>query len=197
MGGDEDIRGRHVTLRAAGPEDRRMILGWLYRSDVTPSMLGPPLYPERPVPSPGEGGGDYEPHFFDGSAPELGRCYLILVGGEPVGQVGYNDIHEHGGRRRTELDLWMRSESCCGRGHGPDALEALCGHLHDRLGVAEFMVQPSARNPRAIRAYEKVGFRRLGLPIEVARALWGPNDNDDSVYMVLSLPTEDDGANRS
>ena len=196
MSGDEDIHGRHVSLRPACPEDGRMILDWLLRSDVTPSMLGPPLYPERAVPPPGTDREGYEPHYFDGSAPELGRCYLILAGGEPVGQVSYNDIHEHGGRRRTELDIWLRSESCCGRGHGTDALDDLCRHLHERLGVSEFLVQPSARNPRAIRAYEKAGFRRLDVPIEQARALWGPSDYDDSVYMVRSLPTEGDGADR-
>jgi RimJ/RimL family protein N-acetyltransferase len=196
MNGDGDIRSRYVTLRPASPEDERTILDWLYRSDVTPSMLGPPLYPERPVPPPGEDGGGYEPHFFDGSAPELGRCYLILADDEPVGQVSYNDIHEHGGRRRTELDIWLRNEWCCGRGYGFDALDAICHHLHDRLGVAEFLVQPSARNPRAIRAYEKAGFRRLGLPIEEARALWGPSDYADSVYMVRSMPPEGDGADR-
>jgi RimJ/RimL family protein N-acetyltransferase len=62
--------------------------------------------------------------------------------------------------------------------------------------VAEFLVQPSARNPRAIRAYEKAGFRRLGLPIEEARALWGPSDYADSVYMVRSMPPEGGGADR-
>ncbi len=194
MSGDEVIRGRCVMLRPAGPEDGRTILDWLYRSDVTPSMLGPPLYPERTVPPPGEDGGGYEPHYFDGSAPALGRCYLILADGEPVGQVSYNDIHEHGGRRRTELDIWLRSESCCGRGYGTDALHALCRHLHDRLGVAEFLVQPSARNPRAIRAYEKAGFRRLGVPIKEARDLWGPSDYDDNVYMVRLIPDEGAGA---
>ena len=110
--------------------------------------------------------------------------------------MSYNDIHEHGGRRRTELDIWMRNEACCGRGHGPDALDALCRHLHDRLGVAEFMVQPSARNPRAIRAYERAGFRRLGVPMEQARDLWGPSGYADSVYMVRSILTEGDGADR-
>jgi RimJ/RimL family protein N-acetyltransferase len=50
------------------------------------------------------------------------------------------------------------------------------------------MVQPSARNPRAIRAYEKVGFRLLDLPLELARELWGPNDYWDSVYMVRIVP---------
>ena len=50
--------------------------------------------------------------------------------------------------------------------------------------------------PRAIRAYEKVGFRRLDVPIEEARALWGPSDYADSVYMVRSIPPEGDGEDR-
>jgi diamine N-acetyltransferase len=196
MSEDGAIRGLRVTLRPAAPEDERAILDWLLRSDLTPTMLGPPLYPERPVPPPGEPGEGYEPYYFDGSAPELGRCFLILADGEPVGQVNYNDIHQRGGRRRTELDIWLRSEACCGRGYGTDALDALCRHLHQRFGVVEFMVQPSARNPRAIRAYEKAGFRRLDLPIEEARALWGPSDYADSVYMARAIPPEGDGADR-
>jgi RimJ/RimL family protein N-acetyltransferase len=42
--------------------------------------------------------------------------------------------------------------------------------------VKQFMVQPSARNARAIHAYEKVGFTRLEIPLESARELWGLND---------------------
>jgi RimJ/RimL family protein N-acetyltransferase len=80
---------------------------------------------------------------------------------------------------------------------GADALDALCRHLHERFSVAEFMVQPSARNPRAIRAYEKAGFRRLDLPIEEARSLWGPSDYADSVYMVRAIPPEGGGEDPS
>jgi RimJ/RimL family protein N-acetyltransferase len=49
------------------------------------------------------------------------------------------------------------------------------------------MVQPSARNPRAIRAYEKAGFKRLDLPLGLARELWGLNDYLDSMYMVRTI----------
>jgi RimJ/RimL family protein N-acetyltransferase len=107
-----------------------------------------------------------------------------------VGQVNYNDIGEREGRKRTELDIWLRNQSECGKGYGSDALEALCTYLHERFGVEEFMVQPSGRNPRAIRAYEKAGFLRLNLPIKQARELWGPNDYDDSVYMVKMIDSE-------
>ncbi len=183
----EAIKGVRVVLLPASPEDEAQILDWLLRSDVTPSLLGPPLFPERPLPSPDDSSQRFDPHYLDGTAPELGRCFLILVDGEPVGQVTYNDILEWDGRKRVELDFWMRSESCCGKGNGPDALDALCRHLHERFGVEEVMVQPSARNPRAIRAYEVVGFRRLDLPLEAARELWGLNDYFDSVYMVRTI----------
>jgi RimJ/RimL family protein N-acetyltransferase len=187
MNNQETIQGERVVLQPATPEGERHILDWLLRSDVTPSLLGPPLFPERPLPSPDDPSERFDPHYLDGTAPHLGRCFLILVDGEPVGQVTYNDIMEWDGRKRVELDIWMRSESCCGKGYGTDALDALCGHLHERFDVQEFMVQPSARNPRAIRAYEKVGFRRLDLPLEAAGELWGPNDYFDSVYMVRTI----------
>ena len=190
MGNPETIQGERVVLRPAISEDEPQILDWLLRSDATPSMLGPPLFPERPVPRPDDPSQRFDPHYLDGTVPELGRCLLILVDGEPVGQVTYNDIMEWDGRKRVELDIWMRSEACCGKGYGTDALDALCRHLHERFEVEEFMVQPSARNPRAIHAYEKLGFRRLELSIEAARELWGPNDYWDSVYMVRMIPPD-------
>jgi RimJ/RimL family protein N-acetyltransferase len=181
---DQTILGMRVVLRAATTEDESQILRWLLKSDITPSILGPPRFPERPVPSLDDPSQRLDRHYLDGTAPELGRCFLILIDGEPVGQVTYNDIVERDEWKQVELDIWMRSESCCGKGYGTDALDALCAYLHERFGVGRFMVQPSARNPRAIRAYEKAGFKRLELPIDAARELWGPNDYDDSVYMV-------------
>jgi diamine N-acetyltransferase len=187
MENELNIWGDRVVLRPSAIEDEPQILEWLLRSDVTPSLLGPPLFPERPVPSPDDSSQRLDLHYLDGTAPELGRCFLILVNGEPVGQVTYNDIVERDGRKQVELDIWMRSEAFCGKGYGSEALDALCRHLHERFGVQHFMVQPSARNPRAIRAYEKVGFEPIQLSIEAARELWGPNDYDDSVYMVRTI----------
>lgn len=186
MGMQEIIRGRRVVLVSANAEDAGPIFEWLARSNLTAAMAGPPTYPERPVPTWDEFRADYPDHYFDGSSPELGRCFVIRVDGEPVGQVNYNDIHDRDGRKRVELDIWLQSESACGRGLGTEALDALCRYLARRFGVQDFLVQPSARNPRAIRAYEKTGFASLGLPAERARELWGPSDYSDSVYMVRS-----------
>ena len=116
MIGHEAIQGRNVILRPATTEDEPQILEWLLRSDVTPSMLGPPLFPERPVPPLDDSSQRLDPHYLDGTAPELGRCFLILVDGEPVGQVTYNDIVERDGRKQVELDIWMRSEALLWQG---------------------------------------------------------------------------------
>jgi RimJ/RimL family protein N-acetyltransferase len=48
------------------------------------------------------------------------------------------------------------------------------------------MVQPSARNVRAIRAYEAVGFRRIE-PGDEQAAGWGPLDYYDSLCLVRSV----------
>jgi RimJ/RimL family protein N-acetyltransferase len=81
----------------------------------------------------------------------------------------------------------MRAEKYCGKGCGSDALTTLCHFLAKRLGVEQFMLQPSARNPRARRAYEKVGFMKLDVPLELAMREWGPNDYHDSLYMVKTI----------
>jgi RimJ/RimL family protein N-acetyltransferase len=50
-----------------------------------------------------------------------------------------------------------------GRGLGPEAIRAVVEHLFGRLGHHRAVVDPAAANERAIRAYERVGFRRVGL----------------------------------
>ena len=98
---------------------------------------------------------EWKDHFFTDESPELGRFFIIQLDGRPVGAIAYNDIDP---KNRVELDIWMSSEANCGKGLGPDAIRALCAHVSAAFGVRTFMMQPSARNPRAIRAYEKVGF---------------------------------------
>jgi RimJ/RimL family protein N-acetyltransferase len=184
---EQPIHGKIVTLCPATLEDRLPIYEWAAISDTACAMMGPPNFPDHPIPTWEEFCADYKAYFFDGSAPELGRCYVILVEGAPVGQVNYNDIDEREGIRRTELDIWIRAEQFCGKGYGGDALLALCDYLATQMNVREFMVQPSARNPRAIHAYGKAGFSPLPLTVEEACSLWGPSDYFDSVYMVKTL----------
>ncbi|MHC4252201.1 MAG: GNAT family N-acetyltransferase, partial [Planctomycetota bacterium] len=113
------LRGSRVALRPATEADRASVYAWLARSDLTPSMMGPPQFPDHPVPTWEEFCADYKPHYFDDSLPQAGRCFIIVVDDEDVGVVGYNRIDPTAAE--CELDIWLRSERDCGRGYGSDA----------------------------------------------------------------------------
>ena len=151
-------------------------------SDITPKMMGLPKYPDHPIPTWEKFCNDYKSYFFNDSFSELGRCFVIMVNGEAVGQVNYNEINRD--TKHTILDIWMRSEADCGKEFGTDAVKTLCEYLSRKFGILEFVTTPSARNLQAIRAYEKAGFCKVDLPIEEAEAKYGHKDYTDSVYMV-------------
>jgi RimJ/RimL family protein N-acetyltransferase len=170
-------------MRASRESDRRAVFEWLAESDVTPSMMGPPLFPEVPPPTWEEFCNDYDSRFFDSSAPERVGSYVIEVEGESVGQVNYEVRGPSGGF--VELDVWLRCESDCGHGYGSDALRTLMRHLHDALGATEFIIRPSARNPRAIRAYQKAGFALVPMSASEQARMYGEGDYTDTVVLRL------------
>jgi len=181
----DHIDGQRVRLRSATLADRQQIFQALARSELTDILLGHPSLSYTPRLSYEGFCDDYREHFFDGSDPEGGRCFVIEVDGQAVGQVNYNEIQRD--KSRTELDIWMFAERHCGRGYGSEALCLLCDHLRSQLNVEGFYIKPSASNPRAIRAYEKAGFRRSALSAEEAQAEYGEQDSPDTVYMVREI----------
>ena len=172
-----------VTIRSATHAHRRTVYQWAACSDLTATMMGPPNFPENPVPMWEDFCDDYSQHFFDGSRPERGRSFIIerLDTSEAIGHISYDC---HGDRPRfAELDMWMRDSSCCGRGFGSEALRLLSDHLHKTLGISEMILRPSARNVRAIRSYEKAGFVRLAISEAEHVALYGQGEYRDTVVM--------------
>lgn len=179
------ISGTTVVLRPARESDRCDVFRWLARSDVTSSMMGPPLFPELPVPTWDEFNRDYGPNFFDGSMLEVESSFIIEVAGESIGQINYevrNDPIRH-----AELDIWLGSLAETGHGYGPDALVTLVDHLHRTLGIDTFLIRPSARNPRAIRAYQKAGFIRVPMTSEEQANTYGAADYEDVVVLIKNV----------
>ena len=149
------LRGRKSCLREAIEADRRKIYEWLAHSELTPSMMGPPVFADHPIPTWDEFCADYRPHYFNGSKPRKGRCFIIVADETDVGVLCYNALRSD---NVTDVDIWLRSEADCGKGLGSDALGTLTDYLNKKFGVTRIAVSPSARNPRAIAAYRKAGF---------------------------------------
>jgi len=99
---------------------------------------------------------DFQDFYFEKSAQHKGSVMIIENGGEEIGCMCYdnNFLKPH----CTELDIWMKNEECCGKGLGVSALKELITYLKTEKGIKKFLIRPSIKNIRAIKAYKKAGF---------------------------------------
>lgn len=151
------IKGDKINLRPASLDDKASIYQWLAHSDITHLMLGPPLFPETLAPTWEEFIEDYHNYYFDGSAPHLGRCFVIELNGKAIGQINYNEIDPTDAS--TELDIWLAERRYTGYGYGSDAIKTLCLYLKEIMACKKILIAPSRRNVGAIKAYQKAGFK--------------------------------------
>jgi aminoglycoside 6'-N-acetyltransferase len=94
--------------------------------------------------------------------PPAGVATLVIeVEGSVAGFIQYTEEDEPD-YRHASIDIALGSP-WQGRGIGPDAIRALGRHLFDERGHHRLTIDPAAANERAIRAYERVGFRRVGI----------------------------------
>lgn len=153
------IKGNVIYLIPATLEEK----GWIYEAlthpTIAPLCNGPPLFPDNPIPTWEEFCEDYKDFYFDGSALDKGMNYIVCVGDERIGVISYTCYHLR--KHKAELDIWMNHIKNCGKGYGPDAIRTLCRYLYRTRRIKEFIIRPSTRNKRAVRAYEKAGFGRI------------------------------------
>lgn len=87
--------------------------------------------------------------------------FVIDVSGEVVGAIQYAE-EEDPMYRHASIDIFLTT-SRHGQGLGTEALRILVRYLFEERGHHRLTIDPAADNDHAIRAYERVGFRRVGL----------------------------------
>jgi aminoglycoside 6'-N-acetyltransferase len=113
--------------------------------------------------------------------PEV-EVWMVEVDGRVAGLIqAYEEadsLYRHAG---IDIVLHPRVH---GRGLGPEAIRVLARHLVEDRGHHRIVIDPNAANTRAIRAYERVGFRRVGVMREYE---WSAHENrwTDGVLMEL------------
>ena len=100
--------------------------------------------------------------------PELRRIlatsevrFAIIVGGEVCGMVQY-DEEDTPMYRHASIDIFV-DPAVHNRGIGRDAVRTVARHLIADLGHHRIVIDPAADNEPAIRCYESVGFRPVGI----------------------------------
>jgi aminoglycoside 6'-N-acetyltransferase len=97
---------------------------------------------------------------FPFDEPETTR-FTIWVDGQVAGMVQYGE-EEEPEYRHAWIDIFVATEFH-GRGVGTDAVRRMVRHLVDDRRHHRITIDPSLDNAAAVRAYEKAGFRRIGV----------------------------------
>jgi aminoglycoside 6'-N-acetyltransferase len=124
-----------------------------------------------------------EPGFPLTDDPESVRL-TIVVGGAVAGMIQYWEEPD-AKYRHAAVDVFL-DPAMHGRGLGPQALRRVVDHLIDERGHHRITIDPAAANVQAIRAYEKVGFRRVGVMRQYERDTGGEAFHDGLLMELIA-----------
>jgi aminoglycoside 6'-N-acetyltransferase len=141
-----ELHGDRVVLRPLAEDDVGRIVELGTAPEVERWWRG--LTPEHVLEK--ARGGDEGVHVF-----------AILVDGEVAGMIQFHEELDEE-YRHAGMDLFLGARYQDG-GLGTDAVRTLARHLIVDRGHRRLTIDPAAHNERAIRCYEKVGFRRVGI----------------------------------
>lgn len=138
--------GDHVRLRPIRPDDRDALIEVL--SDPSVSAIWDTRGPQHSAEEALAGDVAWTP-------------WAIEVDGEFAGSIQASEEQDDD-YRHAGIDIYMSSRFQ-GRGLGTDAVRTLARYLLDVRGHHRLTIDPAADNARAIRTYEKVGFKAVGV----------------------------------
>jgi len=91
---------------------------------------------------------------------------IETMDGEHIGNIGLHKINWKD--RHAEMGIVIGEKDKWGQGYGTDALRTLLGLVFDEMNLHRVYLRVNVDNDRAIRCYEKVGFRHEGTLRETA-----------------------------
>ena len=140
------LQGKLVTLRPAEEAD-------------IPELVRIRQLPE--VYAHWRGGDDLEAAVREDYDEPDSTGYVIMLDGRIVGWIQWQ-AEEEPDYRHASMDIYV-DPAVHGRGVGTDAVRTMARHLIDDHGHHRLTIDPAAHNPGAIRCYEKVGFKAIGI----------------------------------
>jgi aminoglycoside 6'-N-acetyltransferase len=154
------LRGERVVLRAVAPEDEQRLREIRREPEVARWW-----------------GVDDE---LDDSP-----TFVIDVDGEVAGAIQYWE-EDDPDYRHAGIDVFLAT-AFQDRGLGPDAVRTLARHLFEDRGHHRLTIDPAVANTRAIRAYERVGFKPVGVMRQYER---GPDGSFHDGFLMDMLAGE-------
>jgi aminoglycoside 6'-N-acetyltransferase len=137
------MKGERVHLRPLRASDEERIMGILTAPEVA------------------EWWGEYDVERMRSDLFAEDPWFAIEVDGTFIGFVGFWEENDPQ-YRHAGIDISLHPD-WLNQGFGADAVRTLARWLFEERGHHRITIDPATTNPRAIRCYEKVGFRPVGV----------------------------------
>ena len=160
--------GTRCYLSPINPNDAEKFTEWLNDLEVTVNLQ---LYN-------GVINTEHEKSFLDTLSKEHNYSIIDTAADELIGNCGFMDVDHL--NRTAEAGIFIGNKNYWGKGYGTEALSLLIDYGFKALNLHNIQLRVYSFNKRAIRAYEKTGFKQIGIRRE---ALYRNLKWHDIIYM--------------
>jgi len=146
------MRGESIGLGPVQRELAEVYQRWMNDLSVIRTLA----QPRRPVTLEAEHG------WLNGALTSSDATFTIFELGScrPIGNTGLHDINVTNGT--CEFGIVIGEREAWGKGYGTEVTRLMLAYAFDVLGLHNVRLAVYANNERAIRAYERAGFKQAG-----------------------------------
>lgn len=148
-----NIRGERVGLGPLRGDLASTYQRWMNDLNVTRTLAAPnvPMTVER------------EQRWVDDALVSSDPVFTIYTLDDlrPIGNTSLYDVDSD--NRTCSFGILIGERDAWGHGYGTETTRLMLGYAFDVLGMQNVMLTVHADNVRGIRAYERAGFRRIGV----------------------------------
>lgn len=165
------LEGERVYISPMNVEDAEIYTKWLNDPEIVQylslrnSLVS--IYGER----------SYIENF---SKVEFNMCIVKKENDELIGNIGLSELDYKNGT--AELGIFIGEKENLGKGYGSEAIKLLTKYAFEELRLHSIYLRTYDINDRAVKAYEKCGFKEFGRRHE---SLFMNGKYHDVIYMEL------------
>ena len=150
------IKGKLISLREITSKDTEGILSWRNKLRVRRNFIYQELLTR-----------EVHENWLNTMVFSKKAVQFVIMDnatGLGVGSVYLRDINTV--HKKAEYGIFIGEDNAVGRGYGTEACKMICEYGFRKLGLHKIFLRVLESNTRAIRSYEKSGFRREALLID-------------------------------
>lgn len=145
------IKGKKISLKALEKDDLRRCWKWVNDPEVTKNMGGSILKSMH----------EEERWYEETQKRDKKKIFAIQVNKKHIGNITLHNIDSH--NKRAGLGIMIGDKRYWDKGYGSDAIKTRLSMGFNELNLHKIYLHVFPSNKRALKCYEKYGFKKEGV----------------------------------